>query len=744
MLGRSAAAKHICATATTKQRVNCAADKKPHSALRAELTRGWQPGSKPYIESDQTGILSFFHSAEKCSFIRFGRVVDSRVHLQALLYQSYVIMSGLTNGETSSREFLLEKLATSRGHKRVECLHALASTDGQDQDVNLQFLNEAAELLGGHEIAIRNIKSRRHAALIVDNLMLRLNHTRKTQGFDAALPLAHSAELIATEFKDVYRRIKALIQVGRTQYKLGKAREAIDTLQKCHQLNDAEQNQALSAEINRQLAEILAIQGDSKTALQLLEQAMTIRRSLHDRAGEGELFNLMGHAHYFCGDYGAALPCFQQYKTICTELGDASGGATADNNIGLVLQWLGDYGAALDHYFAALRHSESINDLQAVAEMGRNIGVVYERMERRDEALEFLFKSLHLAEQIANDFERAVTYANIANVYKTENTRDANLRALEFYHKALDINVRLGDRRYEATQLVNISQVYTFLEQFDEALPYCSRALTMFEEFDDNWGRILTLIELASCERGLQLTTDAESHLHTALELAKESRSNDLQYRVHSALVELYRHTGNYERALTHYEQFHKCKESLFNEQADLRTKNLHILHDMEQKAREHEVIRLQNEKLGADVEAKTKELTTKAMYLSQKNDILSKVKRDLNKLAQSGGSVSAAQILAVGDQIDEVINDEQSWEGFEAQFSALHPDFVHKLSTAFPALSPTEIKVCTLIMLNLSAKESARILNVSGRSIGQYRYRIRHKLGLDPSQNLPNFLAGI
>ncbi len=651
-------------------------------------------------------------------------------------------MSGSNNGKTSSREFLLEQLARSRGHKRVECLHALASAD--DQDANLRFLNEAADLLGGHEIAIRNIKSRRHAALIVDNLLLRVDHVRKAQGFDAALPLAHSALLIATEFRDTVRRIKTLIQIGRTQYKLGKAREAIDTLQQCRQLNDAEQDKALSADINRHLAEILAIQGDSKAALQLLDQAMTIRCSLRDRAGEGELYNLMGHAHYFCGDYGAALPCFQQYKTICAELGDANGGATANNNIGLVLQWLGDYGGALENYFAALQHSERVNDILAVAEMGRNIGVVYERMERREEALEFLFKSLHLAEQIDNDFERAVTYANIANVYKTENTRDGNLLALEYYHKALEINVRLGERRYEATQLVNISQVYAFLEKYDEALQYCRRALTMFEEFDDSWGRILTLIELARSERGLQQTEAAAEHLHTALKLAEESRSNDLQYRVHSAFVELYRLTGEFERALTHYEQFHACKESLFNEQADLRTKNLHILHDMEQKAREHELIRLQNEKLGADIEAKTKELTTKAMYLSQKNDILNKVKRDLNKLAQRGDSVSAAQILAVGDQIDEVINDEQSWEGFEAQFSALHPDFVHKLSTAFPALSPTEIKVCTLIMLNLSAKESARILNVSGRSIGQYRYRIRQKLDLAPSQNLSNFLAGI
>lgn len=65
-------------------------------------------------------------------------------------------------------------------------------------------------------------------------------------------------------------------------------------------------------------------------------------------------------------------------------------------------------------------------------------------------------------------------------------------------------------------------------------------------------------------------------------------------------------------------------------------------------------------------------------------------------------------------------------------------------LSGRYPELSPVELKVCTLLKINLSSKKIANILYVEPKSIEVYRFRIRKKLGLSREQNLLTTLATI
>ena len=55
--------------------------------------------------------------------------------------------------------------------------------------------------------------------------------------------------------------------------------------------------------------------------------------------------------------------------------------------------------------------------------------------------------------------------------------------------------------------------------------------------------------------------------------------------------------------------------------------------------------------------------------------------------------------------------------------------------------LSRVELQVCSLLRINLSTKDIARLLNISVDSVDMNRHRIRTKLGLDPKDNLTGFL---
>ncbi len=63
--------------------------------------------------------------------------------------------------------------------------------------------------------------------------------------------------------------------------------------------------------------------------------------------------------------------------------------------------------------------------------------------------------------------------------------------------------------------------------------------------------------------------------------------------------------------------------------------------------------------------------------------------------------------------------------------------EFSTILLEKYPDLSPTEIKVCVHLRMNLSSKSIAELTNRSFRTIEYTRGNIRKKMQLDPDENL-------
>ncbi len=69
---------------------------------------------------------------------------------------------------------------------------------------------------------------------------------------------------------------------------------------------------------------------------------------------------------------------------------------------------------------------------------------------------------------------------------------------------------------------------------------------------------------------------------------------------------------------------------------------------------------------------------------------------------------------------------------------------FYTKLSKLYPNLTANEIRLSSLIRLNLSSKEIASILNISLKSVEMNRYRLRKKLKISSKQSLSEFIRNI
>ncbi|MGK2864527.1 MAG: triple tyrosine motif-containing protein, partial [Chitinophagaceae bacterium] len=189
----------------------------------------------------------------------------------------------------------------------------------------------------------------------------------------------------------------------------------------------------------------------------------------------------------------------------------------------------------------------------------------------------------------------------------------------------------------------------------------------------------------------------------------------------------------------------HKHQKKKFlrqQEKHEKEQKQLQYLHQLELEQSEKEIVKLKNEKLQAEIEHKNKELASTAMHLVQKGEFLTKIKEELlhmkGAVVENGSSGDVKKILKKLSEEEKVDKD---WEQFATYFDQLHHDFLKKLKEHYPNLSASELKLCAYLLMNLSSKEIAQLMNISGRGVEISRYRLRKKLQIPTETNLYNFL---
>jgi DNA-binding CsgD family transcriptional regulator len=92
----------------------------------------------------------------------------------------------------------------------------------------------------------------------------------------------------------------------------------------------------------------------------------------------------------------------------------------------------------------------------------------------------------------------------------------------------------------------------------------------------------------------------------------------------------------------------------------------------------------------------------------------------------------------------EAIILTPSDWEKFKNHFEQLHPDFYIRLHDLYPRLTPSELRLVTLIKLKFSTKKMAGTLGISPQSIIKTRYRLKKKLKLDKDKNLDSAIEEV
>jgi DNA-binding response OmpR family regulator/DNA-binding CsgD family transcriptional regulator len=155
------------------------------------------------------------------------------------------------------------------------------------------------------------------------------------------------------------------------------------------------------------------------------------------------------------------------------------------------------------------------------------------------------------------------------------------------------------------------------------------------------------------------------------------------------------------------------------------------------------EIQEQQIKKLQTEIEFKNKELTAKAMFLIQKDEMILNLKTQLTDLVRNTSTELNTKINTLIKNL-EINQKENVWKEFELHFEQVHEEFYGNLMSKFPELTMNEKKLCAFIRLNMSTKEICAITHQNLKTIEVARTRLRQKLGLMRDENLNSFISCI
>ncbi|MCY1633926.1 tetratricopeptide repeat protein [Marinifilum sp. D737] len=142
--------------------------------------------------------------------------------------------------------------------------------------------------------------------------------------------------------------------------------------------------------------------------------------------------------------------------------------------------------------------------------------------------------------------------------------------------------------------------------------------------------------------------------------------------------------------------------------------------------------------------EEKKKDLTTNSLHLVNKNKLIEFTILRLLKLKNGMPADHKNALQKIIFDLQES-HEDKFLKDFELRFAQVHDDFFERLQKVAPELSPSELRLCAYLRLNLNTKEISKLLLINSKSIEVKRSHIRRKLNINNTDtNLNAYLNTI
>jgi len=301
-------------------------------------------------------------------------------------------------------------------------------------------------------------------------------------------------------------------------------------------------------------AEFLSVLEEYQKAQEVGESALTLKRKIGDKLGQGKALRGMGFINWRSGDYESALKYHQEALSVHRELGGGEAEGFELISLGEMHRKLGQYEDALSCLQEALRIYRELGISSGQHVSTFNIGSVYRDMGDYQACLEYYQECWRIIKARGYSSLSGVIAAasGLADIYLLLGNYQESLR---YYSEALDIIRGLGDRSEEGNILSYMAAIYGILADYQQSVNHYKEALNIYRELGDksSEGRVLTLIGNIY-RQNLHDYNRAISFYKEGLEIKKEIEDISEIRSLSNSLGIACWNLGHYEEALAYYQ----------------------------------------------------------------------------------------------------------------------------------------------------------------------------------------------
>lgn len=513
-------------------------------------------------------------------------------------------------------------------------------------------------------------------------------------------------------------------------------------------------------------------------------------------------FNTKGVAYIVKGEYNTAISQIDKAIEIGQDLIENEEDKSVVQrrllsyytNLGNCYYYFGEFEVTVKNYLKALEYAKAIK-FSGIATIYSNLGVIYDEMNKNELAIKYQHKAFAEAYKNNDLISMGQSMNNIGSVYSNVGNHDS---AFVYFRKGLSYYEKAGEAYESITSYINLGQEYSEKEMFDSAYFYLSTAAEKSMKIGYTDGMIYYYIQMGGYYQKQDSLGKALQNYLKCYDLADNTGGVRRKYIAAQKISDLYYHLQNYKAAYDYLHISDNIQDSIFSAESDQRIANLEVKYQVKEKEMEIKALEVQKEKdskfmsllyllivvtvLAAafvswfyikkrksekdkalvekrliaseleksnlkhqeavtELEFKTKQLTTHALNIMQKNNMLMDLMEPISEAMKYADSELHQKLKVLKRKIKTSLKVDKDWDVFKMYFEQVNADFFEKLKQINPDLTSGDLKMAALSFLNLNIKETSSVLNLAPNSVKSSRYHLRKKLGVPSGEALADFL---
>ncbi len=437
------------------------------------------------------------------------------------------------------------------------------------------------------------------------------------------------------------------------------------------------------------------------------------------------------------GDPKASYPMAQELLAEANKQGDTYTIANTQLLLGIITQQFGFDNEAIERFRKSLSLSQEHKYHKATANALIHLSELFLTKLQFVQAEQYANECLRVNEHIGDSIQILRSKIRIATILIEKN----ELPNTKLLLNEIQNNSHLLTGPLLGTYHVCNANYFARMKQLQNAIDEFSKAIEIFRLY--NRQRLICNIygimgSIFINDKNSQQTIETAGKMQVIAVEMKDGYHITSSYHL---LYQGYKMAGDLVAAFEYLEHYNERLKAEEEQLLELRLEFIELQKDYDMKEKEASKERERAALLKIELEHKERELTEKTRHLIKQTDALAQFRDDLRAIIRRSPSDDPL-VQEIKERVRNLPESQLNWEQFDEQFNLVHPAFHSKLLEKHPKLTKMERKVCTLLRLNMTSIDIAKLLYLSERNIENHRYRIRKKISLNTENSLQEYLS--